>query len=237
MKIIPDSTIDRCCELMVDRFEDQLITNSASVFGLATGRTMIPFYEKLVERAALKNLDFSKCFFFSLDEYVGLNKDDTSTFENYLKKHFFTPIGIRKDQYVLPTIDQESDYDRLILECGGIDLQILGIGSNGHIGFNEPGSESHSETRMVKLAEQTIRDNRASFSEKIPTHAVTMGIASILKAKSIIMLATGLSKASIIKFLINHHDNPDCPATFLKNHPHFTLILDSDAASKINLKI
>lgn len=237
MKIILETNGDRCCEMIVDRFENQLISNSASVFGLATGKTMIPFYDKLVRRAADRGLDFSKCFFFTLDEYVGLSKNDPSTFENYLKKNFFTPLGIRKDQYILPSVGHESDYDKLILQSGGIDLQIVGIGTNGHIGFNEPGSEKSSQTRVVELAKQTILDNQSSFTEKIPTHAVTMGIATIFKAKSIVMLATGLSKANMVKFLINHHDDSSCPATFLKDHSNFTVFLDSDAASKINLNI
>jgi glucosamine-6-phosphate deaminase len=129
-------------------------------------------------------------------------------------------------------------YEHSIREAGGVDLQLLGIGQNGHVGFNEPGSEKSSRTRVVLLTEETREANRHDFAgERIPTEALSMGISTILAAKSLLMLATGKSKADAIKYLLNHHDDPSCPATYLKEHPQFTLVLDPEAAGKINLKI
>ena len=128
-------------------------------------------------------------------------------------------------------------YEDLLKKSGGIDIQLLGIGRNGHVGFNEPGSERFSRTRVVKLTAETIEANRDQFSDIIPSEAISMGIGTILDSKNLLMLATGKTKAEAIKYLLNHHDDSGCPATFLKNHPHFTLVLDPDAASKINLNI
>ncbi len=135
-------------------------------------------------------------------------------------------------------INVQSFKEKLLSEKGGVDLQLLGIGRNGHVGFNEPGSLKNSRTRVVKLTEETIAANRDQFvDEMIPSEALSMGIETILEAKSLVMLATGKSKAETIKYLLNHHDDPDCPATYLKSHSHFTLVLDPEAASRINLKI
>jgi len=237
MKIILSSTPLEASNFVAERVLDHIQGNPCSVIGLATGKTMIPVYQQWIKSAKDRLIDHSRCFFFMLDEYQDLESDDSAKFENFLKNHFFTPMNIRRDQYALPTMQGDFSYEELIKESGGIDIQLLGIGRNGHVGFNEPGSKKDSNTRIVFLSSNTLEANRDSFTKTIPTKALSMGVGTILRSKSILLLAIGKSKSDAIKFLMNHHDDESCPATYLKNHPHFTLVLDSEAASKINLKI
>ncbi|HXH73815.1 MAG TPA: glucosamine-6-phosphate deaminase [Bacteriovoracaceae bacterium] len=237
MRIILSESTSEAVQTVAEAMLEKIESISASVLGLATGNTMIPVYEAWVQMALNRSVDHSYAFFFMLDEYLGINADHPSGFQEYVAKHLFNPLGIRKDQFTLPPVHDEGSYERTIKESGGIDLQLLGIGTNGHIGFNEPGSTGNSRTRRVILSEETIAANSKNFQGKMPTEAITMGIQTILESKSIILLATGKSKADAVKYLMNHHDDPACPATFLKSHPHFTLVIDPDAASKVNLKI
>jgi glucosamine-6-phosphate deaminase len=176
-----------------------------------------------------------------LDEYLGLPDAHPSSFKHYIRTHVIKPMGLHEEQIAFPPVQAPEagpHYEQSLKESGGVDLQLLGIGINGHVGFNEPGSEKNSRTRKVKLTKETIEANSEQFVDgSIPVDALSMGIGTILEAKSLVMLATGKSKADAIKYLLNHHDDSGCPATFLKDHPHFTLVLDPDAASKINLKI
>ena len=238
--ILSDSTaeaIQTVALLVIEKME----SHPSAVIGLATGRTMEPVYAEMVKLKNEKSLNLEKNFFFMLDEYFGLPENHPSSFKHYIEKHFITPMQIAPSQISVPPVhakDGASHYEESIKESGGVDLQLLGIGRNGHVGFNEPGSEKNSRTRLVRLTEETIAANKEQFvDDKIPTEALSMGIGTIMDSKSLLMLATGKSKADMIKYLLNHHDDPNCPATFLKHHPHFTLVLDPDAASKINLKI
>jgi glucosamine-6-phosphate deaminase len=215
-----------------------------SVIGLATGKTMEPVYEQWVRLSSEQKLSYEKCFFFMLDEYVGLRKDHPSSFRTYIERRVLRPLGLHADQFSFPPVHAESiqeaasHYEQSLKEAGGVDLQLLGIGGNGHIGFNEPGSVKTSRTRLVELTPETINANKGDFpAGDMPTKALSMGIETIREAKELVMLATGKSKAEAIKYLLNHHDDPTCPATFLKDHPNFIVVLDPEAASKINLKI
>jgi len=237
MKIILSSTPFEASSFVVERLLDQIRENPCSVIGLATGKTMIHVYQQWIKSANDQKIDHSRCFFFLLDEYQDLESDDSAKFETFLKTHFFSPMNIRRDQYALPAIHGDFSYEQLIKESGGIDIQLLGIGRNGHIGFNEPGSKKDSKTRIVFLSPNTLEANRDSFTKTIPTKAISMGVGTIIQSKSILLLAIGKSKSDAIKFLVNHHDDENCPATYLKDHPRFTLVLDSEAASKINLNI
>jgi glucosamine-6-phosphate deaminase len=239
MRIIQCNSKEEAIEAVATMVVDKIGSHPASVIGLATGRTMEPVYEAIVKQS--QKVDFQKCFFFMLDEYKGLPDNHPSSFKHYIHQHVINPLNLKDSQFAFPPANADeggTHYEQNIKESGGVDLQLLGIGRNGHVGFNEPGSEKNSRTRVVKLTEETIAANRDQFvDQKIPTEALSMGIGTILEAKSLVMLATGKSKADAIKYLLNHHDDPECPATFLKNHSHFTLVLDPDAASKINLKI
>ncbi|WPU65779.1 glucosamine-6-phosphate deaminase [Peredibacter starrii] len=241
MRIIQcDSTaeaIQTVALLVIEKME----SHPTAVIGLATGRTMEPVYAEMAKLKTEKSLNLAKNFFFMLDEYFGLPENHPSSFKYYIEKHFLNPLQISASQIAVPPVhvrDGATHYEESIKQSGGVDLQLLGIGRNGHVGFNEPGSEKNSRTRLVRLTEETIAANKEQFvDDKIPTEALSMGIGTIMDSKSLLMLATGKSKADMIKYLLNHHDDPSCPASFLKHHPHFTLVLDPDAASKINLKI
>lgn len=234
--VLSESTADAVnavTTILIDKINSQ----PNSVIGLATGRTMEPVYADL----AKKELNLKKSFFFMLDEYMGLSNNHPGSFKQYIKNHLLTPLDLDESQVAFPPvslINGGEHYEKLLSEAGGVDVQLLGIGQNGHIGFNEPGSTKESRTRVVQLTEETRKANQSLFGEEeMPKEALSMGISTILGSKMLVMLATGKSKADTIKYLMNHHDDPSCPATYLKSHPHFVLVLDPDAASKINLKI
>lgn len=236
MRIIQSESTAEAIRITAEAVLERVQSHPNSVIGVATGRTMEPVYAELARIKRERAVDFSKCFFFMLDEYVGLPAGHPSSFREYVHRHLEAPLGLRRDQIACPSIG--GDYEQTLKESGGIDLQLLGIGQNGHIGFNEPGSTKDSRTRKVVLTESTRKANQSQFhDEEVPREAVSMGIASILETKSIWLLATGTSKADAIKHVLNVHDDPKCPATYLKSHAHFTLVLDPWAASKINLKI
>lgn len=244
MRIILSKSTAEAVQTVAQMICEKIESRPASVIGLATGRTMEPVYAEMVKLKQQRSFYTEKCFFFMLDEYFGLPENHPSSFKHYIEKHFLNPLHISSSQISVPPVhvkDPEKgafQYEQHLKESGGVDLQLLGIGRNGHIGFNEPGSEKNSRTRLVHLTEETIAANKEQFvDEIIPTDAMSMGIGTIMDSKSLVMLATGKSKANTIKYLLNHHDDPSCPATFLKHHPHFTLVLDPDAASNINLNI
>ena len=238
MRIIQCESKEMAIRTVAGMVIEKIESHPDAVIGLATGKTMEPVYAEIVKEVTSQNLE--KCFFFMLDEYMGLPDGHVSSFKHYIKTHVLKPLGLKESQFAFPPAHIENGpdhYENLIRESGGVDLQLLGIGRNGHVGFNEPGSEKESRTRIVKLTEETIEANKDEFTDIIPHEALSMGIGTILDSKNLVMLATGKSKADAIKYLLNHHDDEKCPATFLKSHPHFTLVLDPEAASKINLNI
>lgn len=242
MRIILSESKEEAINTVASTLIEKVAEHPKIVIGLATGKTMEPVYKRWVEIAKDKNIDHSQCFFFMLDEYLGISADHPSSFKSYIKRHLLIPLNIEEDQIEFPPVDRPlkeagTFYESRIKDKGGIDLQLLGIGQNGHIGFNEPGSLKNSRTRVVDLSDDTRVVNSAGFIGEMPVRAVSMGIETILEAKSLLMLVTGKSKADAVKFLLNHHDDSSCPATFLKTHSHFNLVLDPEAASKINLKI
>ncbi len=241
MRIVQCLSKEEAIEAVATLIHDKLMGHPNSVIGLATGRTMEPVYAKLSELVEKNNTELGKSFYFMLDEYMGLPDGHGSSFKHYIRTHVAKPLKLKESQIAFPPVHSAEGaqaYETSLKECGGVDLQLLGIGRNGHVGFNEPGSKKNSRTRIVKLTEETIFANREQFVDLlIPNEAMSMGIGTILESKSLLMLATGKSKADVVKYLLNHHDDPSCPATFLKSHPHFTLVLDPEAASKINLKI
>ncbi len=222
---------------------DRISSHPNSVIGLATGKTMEPVYDIWANLASEKKIAHDKCFFFMLDEYLGLPENHRGSFRAYIEKRVLAPLHLHADQFAFHPVHAGVDeaakhYEQSLKEAGGVDLQLLGIGGNGHVGFNEPGSLKNSRTRLVELTAETIKANQNDFPDgDMPTRALSMGIETIREAKQLVMLATGKSKADAIKYLLNHHDDPKCPATYLKDHPNFIVVLDPDAASKINLKI
>ncbi|KTC89520.1 glucosamine-6-phosphate deaminase [Fluoribacter dumoffii] len=214
-----------------------------TVLGLATGSTPEPLYRELVRLHKEEKLDFSRVITFNLDEYLGLEPTHTQSYSYYMHHHLFDHVNIKEEnihlldgKLPLEQLDQHAkEYENLIQEAGGIDIQILGLGVNGHIGFNEPGSALDSRTRVIKLDEKTREANKRFFNSKdeVPTHAVTMGIGTILQySKECYLLASGSSKAAIIS-AVHEVSSPtvDIPATALYAHKNVTVILDEKAAS------
>lgn len=213
-----------------------------SILGLATGSTPIGTYKRLIEFYGLNKIDFSKVTTFNLDEYRGLNGEHPQSYRYFMNNTLLNHINIDKKNTYIPNgvakdIDKEcKDYDNLIESKGGIDLQILGIGNNGHIGFNEPGEFLYVGTHLTNLSEDTIKANSRFFNsvEEVPTQAITMGIGGIMKAKRIILLASGKNKANIVSELFKEKLSTRIPASMLHVHPNCTIILDEEAASLLN---
>ncbi|WP_026480535.1 glucosamine-6-phosphate deaminase [Ahrensia sp. 13_GOM-1096m] len=210
--------------------------------GLATGGTMEPVYVKLREHC--EAVDCSKLKTFNLDEYVGLSQTHPQSYYEYMAKHIFRYLNIDNANVHIPLGDapnpeaEAKRYEALIAENGGIDLQLLGIGSNGHIGFNEPCSSLGSETRIKTLTKAT-RDANARFfgpDEDVPRYAITMGIKTILNANEILVLATGSGKAQACQQMIEGPISARWPASSLQLHPRVTVVLDEDAASQLELR-
>lgn len=215
---------------------DLIKKNPKAVLGLATGGTMVPLYKKIAKEYKKQNLDFSKLKTFNLDEYAGIKDPLTNrnSYHYYMDKNIFSKVNIQKRNINFPSAS-EPDYDKQIKRVGGLDLCLLGIGRNGHIAFNEPGSSFKSITRKVKLTDNTIKANSRFFrsTKQVPREAYTMGISTILKSKKIILLAFGNKKAKAIKKVVKEKVSKRVPASILHKHNNTTLILDSRAASLI----
>jgi glucosamine-6-phosphate deaminase len=211
------------------------------VLGLATGRTMEPFYDCLVTWHRDQALDFSGCHTFNVDEYAGLPADDRHSFSHYMNEHLFSKVNLRPENTHLP--DGMADdpaaecerYERLIAQSHGIDLQVLGIGLNGHIGFNEPPSQRRSRTHVQLLSPATRAQNAPLFSkpDEVPRSAITMGVGTILDSRRCLVLVTGAAKADIVARALAGPISDSVPASALQLHAHCTVILDQAAASRI----
>jgi len=241
MKIIKVKDYDEmsttACELMVDRIKT--IKNPA--LGLATGSTPIGLYQQLIDTYKQENVSFKNVTTFNLDEYIGLGKDNPNSYHFFMSEKLFHHIDIRPEQTYVPNgvasdLKQESvDYERLIQKENGIDLQVLGLGTNGHIGFNEPGTPFTSRTDIVDLAQATLDANARFFDsiDEVPTQAVTMGIESIMEGKEIVLLVSGEEKAEALKRTIKGEITESFPASILQTHQHVTIIADEAALSLI----
>ena len=210
-----------------------------SVLGLATGSTPEGMYRELVRLHKEDDLDFSEVVTFNLDEYCGLDKDDPQSYYYFMIKNLFSQVNIRLENIHIPdgkagNIEAECKrYEKAIKNAGGVDLQVLGIGRNGHIGFNEPDVKFEAVTHLVYLDEETIIDNSRFFDniDDVPKTAISMGIKTIMQSKKIILLACGSEKAEIIKEALEGGITPETPASVLQIHPDVTIILDRAAAA------
>tara|TARA_R110002096_G_scaffold97694_14_gene217752 strand:+ start:11123 stop:11875 length:753 start_codon:yes stop_codon:yes gene_type:complete len=221
------------------------LVSKPTVLGLATGSTPIEVYDELIKKYRNEGLSFKNVVTFNLDEYYPMEPSDVQSYYYFMHQNLFNAIDIQPSNVFIPNgeihehkiIKYCEQYDDKIAEVGGIDIQILGIGANGHIGFNEPGSERKSATRFVTLDEQTRKDASYTFNgiENVPESAITMGIDTILKAKEILILAWGKRKAEIIKQCLFGEVTSTKPATFLQAHPNVNVVLDVEAASLLDL--
>lgn len=211
-----------------------------AVLGLATGTSPIKVYQNIIKAYEEKIVSFKDVTTFNLDEYIGLEGTHHQSYRYFMNENLFNHIDIKKENTnvllgVGDYVDYMNKYDDLIASKGGIDLQILGIGSDGHIAFNEPGTDFDSLTHITPLTEQTIKDNSRLFNDisEVPTSAVTMGLKSIMNAKKIVLIATGKNKAEAVYGMVKGPISPLMPCSILRNHPDVTIYLDEAAASLI----
>lgn len=241
MKIYIEDSYDKISEKAALIIASQITVNPKSVLGLATGSTPIGMYKKLIDMYKRNIIDFSRVTTFNLDEYYKLPKENKGSYYHYMMQTFFNHINIPKENIHIPNgmaddIEKECrEYEEKIEKAGGIDIQILGIGTNGHIGFNEPAQNLNIRTSLINLTENTIRDNSRFFKKKedMPTKAISMGIVSIMKAKKVVLLASGENKARAIRDTTNGYINTNHPASVLQAHRDCILIIDKDAAKLI----
>lgn len=241
MKIVIVKDYDEMSRKAANIFASQIILKPDSTLGLATGDTPLGMYKELVRLYKNGDIDFSNITTFNLDEYNDLPKENAHSYHYYMMKNLFKHINIKTSKINLPDgmaldIQKEcNDYERRIEEAGGIDLQVLGIGKNGHIGFNEPDIKFEAKTHLVKLDKNTIEANSRFFDsiDEVPTKAISMGIKTIMHARKIILLASGIEKFEAIVNTVNGSIIPEVPASVLQLHPDVTLIIDKEASSKL----
>ena len=211
-----------------------------SVLGLATGRTPVALYQQLIEKNKKGAVSFADVCTFNLDEYLDIDAENYQSYRSFMNRCFFNHVDIDINNTFMPHCQKGENprsfglrYENEILCRGGIDLQILGIGNNGHIGFNEPSSSLNSRTRVKTLTQQTLKDNAELFTptERQPTLAMTMGIATILDARKIILLATGSAKSVAVQNMVEGPLSSMCPASSLQLHQHISVLLDERAAT------
>ncbi|EGG90756.1 glucosamine-6-phosphate isomerase [Lachnospiraceae oral taxon 107 str. F0167] len=239
MRIICAKDYKEMSEMAADVIGAQVLLKPDAVLGLATGSTPIGTYEELVRRYEAGRLDFSKIKTVNLDEYRGLTRDNDQSYYYFMHSHLFDHININKNNTKVPdgmepdAIKAGQDYENIIKNHGGIDLQLLGLGNNGHIGFNEPCDEFIDKTHVVDLTESTIEANKRFFAsaDDVPKQAYTMGIGSIMRAKRVLMIVSGKGKADIVKEAFFGPITPKVPASILQLHNDFILIGDAEALS------
>ncbi len=244
MKVIIVKTVEGMGRRTAQLIADEMKRHATPVLGLATGSTPLPVYKELIRMNKEEGLDFSTTITFNLDEYVGLAPDHDQSYRYFMNKNFFDHININKKNTHVPdglAKDIEKfcrDYEEMIADVGGIDLQLLGIGANGHIGFSEPGSSLASLTQMTILTQRTIEDNARFFKRKedVPTKAITMGIGTILNAKNVVLVANGANKADAIAKSAEGPITSMVPASALQLHRFATFVITEDAASKLTLR-
>ena len=239
MKIIRANSYQDMSRKAANLISAQVIMKPNCVLGLATGSTPEGVYRQLIDWYNKGDLDFDRVTSINLDEYVGLRHDNEQSYWYFMQKHFFRHINIRPENVYVPdgsNLDADKAcraYDYIIQRSGGIDLQLLGIGVDGHIGFNEPGSAFELGTHKVKLQDSTIQANKRFFAseDEVPKEAYTMGIKTIMQAHKVLLIASGSAKAAIIRDALYGPVTPQVPASILQMHPDLTVVVDHEAGA------
>ena len=237
LNICKAETVEAAARLAADRFQELLCTKPACVLGLATGSTPIPLYRELIAREQAGRIDFSRVRSVNLDEYKGLAPDHPQSYRRFMQENLFDHISIRPENTYVPDglatdVDAMcSAYERTIEDLGGVDLQLLGLGHDGHIGFNEPSDHFPTRTHETALAEITRQANARFFASEaeVPTAAYTMGVGTVMAARRILMIVTGTDKSDILHKAFFGPVTPWVPASILQFHPDVTLICDRAA--------
>lgn len=242
MKLIVVNNYEELSKVAAKEFSKIIKEKENAVLGLATGGSPVGMYKELIRMYEQKELNFSKTTTVNLDEYIGLNPEHNQSYRYFMNNNLFNHINIDKSNTFVPNglaEDLEAqckEYDQKISELGGIDIQLLGVGNNGHIAFNEPNNELSSGTHIISLTDNTIEANARFFDNiyDVPRKAITMGVGGIMKAKKIILIASGESKAEAIKGIFSGKITTANPATMLQMHRDVTIIVDEAAAKLIN---
>lgn len=243
MEVIIQESEQDSCVLAARIVASHVRAKPDAVLGLATGTTPIPFYQELVRLYLEKQVDFSRVTTFNLDEYVGLSPEHPQSYHAYMRKNFFDLVNVPEKNIHIPdgmASDVEtfcSEYEREITDAGGIDIQLLGIGHDGHIGFNEPTSSLSSRTRIKTLTRQTLEANARFFESgsPVPHHVITMGIGTIMESRTCLMLAYGAGKAAAVARMVEGPLTAAFPASILQYHARAKVILDRAAAGQLTL--
>lgn len=238
MRLIVTKNYDEMSKVAANEMAESIKSNPEIVLGLATGGTPVGMYKELIRMYNEGELDFSKVTSINLDEYVGLPGDHDQSYRYFMNTNLFNHINIDKNKTFVPNglakdFEEEcKSYDARIQDMGGIDLQLLGLGANGHIGFNEPGEALSVGTHLTDLKESTIEANARFFDsiDDVPRKAITMGLGGIMKAKNIMVIASGEGKAEVVKAMMSGKITTEIPATMLQMHRDVVLIVDEDAA-------
>ena len=242
LNIIKVKTPEEMGKAAADEFEAVIHAKPACVIGLATGSTPLPLYRELIAREQAGLIDFSRVRSANLDEYKGLAPDHPQSYRRFMQENLFDHISIKPENTIVPDglaadIPAMCEaYERKIEDWGGVDIQLLGIGHDGHIGFNEPGEAFELETHCVDLTQETIEANKRFFDgnvDLVPKQAYTMGIKTIMQARKVLMVVNGTGKAEIVKKAFFGPVTPEVPASILQMHPDFILVGDEEAFSLI----
>ena len=228
---------DTVANYVANILRKQMNDNPTSTIGLATGKTMVPIYKQLVDEIKEHPVDMSQLKFINVDEYVDLDPSNKESFAYFMKEKLYSQVNVLEHQSFIPTGSGEEavkQFNEKLEEFGTPVLQLLGIGQNGHIGFNEPGTSFDEGVHVVNLSEETKSQNKDQFADgNVPTKAITMGIKDIMKSREIILVATGQHKANIIRELYDAKVSENFPASILKEHRMVTVVLDKEAASEL----
>lgn len=242
MEIIIQPTYTQLVAVSAEIIRDALLKKPNLVLGLATGSTPIGLYEALIRMHNTDGLDFSEVITFNLDEYVGIPPNHPYSYHTFMETHFFNAINISPENCHIPqsTVVAHEEfcekYEEAIVDAGGIDIQVLGIGKDGHIGFNEPSSSLGSRTRIKTLTQSTLEANAPHFGgsvDAVPKMAITMGVGTIMEAKQCLLLASGESKAEAIAHAVEGPITAEVPASVLQMHPRTIVVIDEAAASQL----
>ncbi len=238
MEVIITKNYDEMSKKAAEVIKDVVKKNHSAVLGLATGTTPIGLYKELIAACAKKEISFKNVKTVNLDEYVGLPKEHVQSYDYFMKDNLFNHIDIdikntNLPSGVAPDLDAECARYTALLGKMKQSVQLLGLGSNGHIGFNEPKTPFDSTTHIVNLTESTIKDNSRLFDDisEVPTKAITMGIANIMNAEKVLVVASGKNKAKAVYSMVKGPVTEDCPASVLQRHPDVVVVVDEDAAS------
>ncbi|UNX54139.1 glucosamine-6-phosphate deaminase [Georgenia sp. TF02-10] len=244
MEVVIQPDAEAGARLVADEIEQLLQARPDAVLGLATGSSPLAVYAELIRRHQAGRVSFARARAFTLDEYVGLPPEHPERYRNVIERDFtgqvdFAPGAVQGPDGSAADLPATcAAYEAAIAAAGGVDLQILGIGTDGHIAFNEPGSSLASRTRIKTLTEQTRRDNARFFGgdvDAVPHHCLTQGLATIMSARHVVLVASGTGKAEAVHQLVEGAVSALWPATILQHHPHVTVLVDEDAASRLRL--